>query len=156
MEEWKSIENYPLYEVSNYGFVRNKRTQKISLGWDRGLGYKKAKLYNGKNYKSFYIHRLVAIAFLEKIDGKNDVNHIDFNPSNNKVENLEWCSHSENIKHSSNAGRMSATKLIILNKDNGIFYYGINDAAESIAIKPNTLVCKLTGKLKNKTNLIVT
>jgi hypothetical protein len=156
MEEWKSIENYPLYEVSNYGFVRNKRTQKISLGWDRGLGYKKAKLYNGKTYKSFYIHRLVAIAFLEKIDGKNDVNHIDFNPSNNKVENLEWCSHHENIKHSSNAGRMSATKLIILNKDNGIFYYGINDAAESISMKPNTLVCKLTGKLKNKTSLIVT
>lgn len=155
MEKWEKIDNYPLYEVSNFGCIRNKRTNRITFGWDRGLGYKKVRLYNENGSKSIYLHRLVAIAFLEKVNGKNNVNHIDFNPENNRVENLEWCNHKENIRHSSKAGRMSKTKLIILNKYNGIFYYGVKEAAESIGIKTNTLTCKLTGKLKNKTNLII-
>ena len=99
MEVWKKIEGFENYEVSNYGNVRNIKTNRV-LKPDDLRGYKKVLLYNNGFKKKFQIHRLVAICFIENKQNKPCVNHIDGNPSNNNVKNLEWCTYSENEKHS--------------------------------------------------------
>lgn len=96
-EIWKDIDNYPNYQISNFGNVKslkNNKLLKLSAG-----EYKKCFLYcNGKR-KTFRVHRLVAQAFLPNPNGFEVVNHIDGNKYNNCVENLEWCTYSYNTKH---------------------------------------------------------
>ena len=111
IEDWKDIVDYPNYQVSNLGNVKSKerytRQRKgFSLRKERILkqnkdhkGYMQVILYNENGYKHFKVHRLVADAFITKIDGKNHINHIDGNKEHNFVDNLEWCTIQENNKH---------------------------------------------------------
>lgn len=104
MEQWKLVlhNNFPTsYEVSSYGRVRNKLTQKILTIYKNFNNHETVRLWvrsePEKESKLWLpmIHRLVADAFLKKPRNKQEVNHIDGNPRNNKVENLEWCSKIE-------------------------------------------------------------
>lgn len=104
IEIWKSlkdvVENGDNYEISNLGNVRNIKTNNtlkpIKLK-NRNYLYVGFSL-NGK-VKRHYIHRLVGLAFINRLDDKNVINHKDGNPLNNNVENLEWCTQSENCQH---------------------------------------------------------
>lgn len=120
-EVWKPVKGYEgLYEVSNYGRVKNLTTWNgkchipkphIIHGSIQMMpwGYKRItvtlKRGDGKRGKDFKVHRLVAEAFLEKPKGCNVVNHKDFNPTNNRVDNLEWVTDKENHDYSTRAGR---------------------------------------------------
>lgn len=64
--------------------------------------------------KDFLVHRLVAEAFIPKVEGKNFVNHIDGNPKNNCLSNLEWCNYEENSNHAFDNDLMSSNKKVIL------------------------------------------
>lgn len=114
MEEWRAVPDYEgIYEVSSKGRVRSakgKTTESVLHGtrtWKQRVfkqktdknGYKRVSLWKRKMSKDFLVHRLVAIAFIEKVEGKEYINHIDGNPSNNYVDNLEWCNHRENLIH---------------------------------------------------------
>ena len=99
MEIWKKITNFENYEVSNYGNVRNKKTNKY-LKKENTKGYLRISLSKNGKVKRFQIHRLVALNFIENLQNKKCVNHIDGNKFNNCVSNLEWCTHSENELHS--------------------------------------------------------
>lgn len=98
MEEiWKDIKGYEgLYQVSNLGRVKSMRKQKIMKPWITNKGYYMLSLWNSNGKSKYLVHRLVAIAFLNKKDGKYFCDHIDGNPLNNNVENLRWCTHKEN------------------------------------------------------------
>jgi len=99
-EIWKDIKDYEnLYEVSNFGKVRRKRTQKIMSIYLNHKGYCKVSLSRKNKSKNHRVHRLVAIAFLENNNYNLEVNHKDFNKLNNHVDNLEWVTGEENIKH---------------------------------------------------------
>lgn len=113
-EIWKDIVGFEgLYQISNYGNVKScKRLvnsksgsqrlvneKLLSLGKDKD-GYLMAILCQDATKKTVKIHRLVADAFIDKINGKNLVNHIDSEKSNNLVSNLEWVSSLENNCHS--------------------------------------------------------
>jgi hypothetical protein len=69
--------------------------------------YKRVTLSKNGITKRFLVHRLVAETYIPNSENKPFVNHIDNNGSNNCVENLEWCTHSENMKHAHNQGRLS-------------------------------------------------
>ena len=96
-----------MYEVSNIGRVRswlNNAGNKTKSPRLRKLsflpnGYLYVALCKKRFYKNFFVHRLVATAFIKNPKNKSDVNHKDSNRSNNLLSNLEWCTRSENIKH---------------------------------------------------------
>ena len=99
-ERWKSIDGHPLYEVSSAGRVRRGDfVFKTPIG---SAGYPLVMLGNRKHYS---VHRLVALAFLEKAPDCTQVNHINGIRSDNRLENLEWCTASQNVKHGFAMGR---------------------------------------------------
>ena len=103
-ETYKTIKDYPNYEVSDAGRVRNTKTGHILRpGWDGG-GYQHVILCLNGKHKSKLIHRLAADAFLPNPEYKRTVNHINGDKKDNRVENLEWASDSENIKHAFKTG----------------------------------------------------
>jgi len=87
-EVWENIEDFENYVVSNLGRVKNKKTGRILKACNHAgyfvVGLSKTKV------KSMPIHRLVAKAFIPNPENKAHVNHIDKNPLNNNVINLEW------------------------------------------------------------------
>lgn len=112
-EIWKEIPNYEGYfEVSNLGNFRSKDRQVPSRwGGTRNYpgkplkvenmedGYCRIVLMKDGHKKRFMCHRLVAITFIPNPNNLPQVNHIDGNRSNNCVENLEWCTQSDNERH---------------------------------------------------------
>lgn len=102
MEEiWKTIKDYEgLYEVSNWGRVRNTRTGRVLRHWKDEDGYLLVNLCKDGVRKHYKVHRLVAQAFIPNPDGLPEVNHIDQNKENNCVENLEWCDRAYNVRYS--------------------------------------------------------
>lgn len=103
MEIWKNIQSFN-YSISNKGRVKSDKTGRILKPWaqsrlDKDSYLQIGLMREGIRHK-FLIHRLVAQAFIENPDGKSQVNHKDLNRLNNLVENLEWVTASENVKHS--------------------------------------------------------
>ncbi len=103
VESWQPIIDFPSYDVSNFGKVRSRVRKNGCLKLSRTSGnYLKVTLYPGG--KTHLVHRLVAQAFISNSHGLTDVNHKDGNKSNNRVENLEWMSHSANRIHAVTTG----------------------------------------------------
>lgn len=106
MEEiWKVIDNYPNYEVSNAGLVRNKNSGKIlqqTIG--REGRYLNVYLSNNGVENTQRVHRLVAKAFIPNPEDKPQVNHINGNRFDNTIANLEWCTSKENNMHAVQTG----------------------------------------------------
>jgi hypothetical protein len=116
MEIWKDIAGYEgLYQVSNLGRVKSLDREKsngtgvytlpgkIKTGNER-RGYLGIQLFKSKKFKNVYIHRLVAEAFIPNPERKETINHINGNKLDNRVENLEWVSNGENVKHAFRTG----------------------------------------------------
>lgn len=121
MEIWKPIAGFEgLYEVSNMGKVKSllkiRKTGRMGTTLrvypERILktskspnGYIIASLCKYGKMHYFTVHRLVALAFLENKNNKDCINHMDCNKENNSVNNLEWCTRSENSIHAGKNGR---------------------------------------------------
>lgn len=101
MEEiWKPLADWPTYEISNMGNIRNKKTKKpIHQTLGREGRYMSVYLCNDGKENTQRVHRLVAKAFVPNPDDKPMVNHIDGNKTNNRSDNLEWCTARENNQH---------------------------------------------------------
>lgn len=108
IEIWRDIPGYEgRYQVSNFGRVISLFHQRILTPKRCGSGYQCISLSNSGVKKRFYIHRLVALCFLTKPKvGANEVNHKDFDRSNNRISNLEWVTREENCKHAYVNGRL--------------------------------------------------
>ena len=116
-EHWKVIDEFPDYEVSDKGRIRRLTSKKntykgrIKKTYVNNAGYECVNLHKDKLYCRT-VHRLVAIAFLQKQDGLDEINHKDENKLNNTVENLEWCTH----KYNANYGTVNQRKSEKLKK----------------------------------------
>lgn len=99
-EIWKTITDFPNYEISNLGNIRNSNTKYIMKPFTNEAGYLRISLYNETvKRKKFYIQRLVASEFIPNPENKQTVNHINNNPLDNRSFNLEWSSMKEQIIH---------------------------------------------------------
>lgn len=117
MENWKEIEGYSDYQISSLGNVKSlsryvnhfkggkrlKKEKLLKLQIDK-LGYVRVNLFSNNVVKYFLVHRLVANAFFTNTEKKPCVNHINGIKTDNTVKNLEWCTYSENQKHSYKLG----------------------------------------------------
>ena len=104
---YKQIENLD-YEINSEGLVRRISTKRIKKSFKRPDGYIGIQLYITKNkVKNYQLHRLIADAFIPNPDNKLYVNHIDSNRENNSLENLEWVTFEENVKHGYESGYAS-------------------------------------------------
>lgn len=164
------------YQISSYG--RLKALERIIVKKGKRVVLKeailkprkagsKAKKYltyalskNGE-CRSFMAHRLVANAFVENLESKPQVNHINGDKTDNRVENLEWCTNSENTQHAYDTGLRKkiggiycGNSKTVVNLQNGVFNDSIGEAALMYNINRDYLKCMLNGKNKNKTYLI--
>ena len=157
------------YQVSSMGRVRSitrcVNTQKSYRIYKSKILSTKGNI-NGYpavniNGKAIKVHRLVAKHFVKNPEKHNIINHIDGVKTNNKSYNLEWCTHSHNIKHAyriglskpvRNKGIKNAMSKIVLDTSTGIFYESLNDLVELIKVKRTTLGAKLSGQNPNNTN----
>jgi len=99
MSEWTEIKNYPNYVITDDGMVKSKITNKVLTGGLNESGYVCYTLKNKNGKRIERAHRLVADTFIENPNNEKIVNHINGIKTDNRVENLEWCSLLHNIQH---------------------------------------------------------
>ena len=130
-EEWRRIDGFDKrYEVSSYGQIRStnyKNSGRIKLirpAKDKKGYLRTMLLRNDGRYKTVKVHRIVAAIFLENPDNKPQVNHIDGNKENNRIDNLEWVSNTENAHHAVNTG-LFANSIEAIRETNELRKIGI-------------------------------
>ena len=113
MEQWRDVVGYEgLYEVSNLGRVRNKCTGKILKPRINVWGYYQINLHKDRVMKTKTVHRLVAEAWIPRVDcDKDQVNHINEIKTENVVDNLEWCSINYNNSWGTHNERVYQTHI---------------------------------------------
>lgn len=142
-EIWKDVCDG--YKVSNYGRVlslakttiRGRKYDKILSASKKDNGYYTVSI-NGNNE---YVHRLVAKAFIDNPNNLNEINHKDEDKSNNRVDNLEWCTKSYNVSY-------SKSKIIKIYNGTETIYNSVSEAAIKNNISVSAIYNCLYGKSK--------
>lgn len=156
MEIWKDIVGYEgIYQISNFGRVKSlKGNEKFLKPRKNKLGYLLVALCKSGKRKESYIHRLVAMMFIKNPLNKPYINHIDCNPSNNNMNNLEWCTAKENMEYASKLERMHNTPLIAINLITGeqTYFNSQNEAGRQLNLDRRNICSVLKGRLKKTGN----
>jgi hypothetical protein len=174
-EEWRAVPGYEgLYELSNMGWVRSLDrivrasgvSKRRAFGhvlnpYTNKLRYQYVALSKDGKSKTLSLHRLVANVFVPNPNNYSIINHKDENPSNNRADNLEWCTQMYNVHYGtgmergdakSNHGRMAVDKLD-LNGNYICSYRSISEAAEAVGVRKQSICACLKGKHSNGRNV---
>ena len=151
--EWRSITEASNYEVSTNGQVRNRTTKKILKGRLSKNGYLQVsiKIDATQKFCNRYIHRLVALHFIQNPNNKREVNHIDGNKENNTLSNLEWVTSSENQKHRHLIGnKKTSNRHIGMFNKKGEMVKDFNSILEAVAYFNKTSRVNIDNALQGK------
>lgn len=158
IEEWRPVPGFEgLYEVSNTGAVaslnyRHTGKRVVLSQKTESSGYKKVLLYMRGKRTMASVHRIVASAFLPKVEGLDFVNHKDECKSNNNVDNLEWCSKAYNNDYGTRKAKVfnKLRRPIIATLQDGTteWYPSVNDAGRALDKSSSNISSALNGKLK--------
>jgi hypothetical protein len=148
----KIILDYPDYLISKDGQVYSKKTKKVKVPEINQTGYCRIELCINNTKKKFYIHQLVAKAYIPNPNNYDQVNHKDLNKHNNNVDNLEWCDGSMNMKHNADNKPENSRKVIQLdpldtNKIIGTFN-SIKEASIKTGINNTSIIHCCSKKYK--------
>ena len=152
MEEiWRDVKGHKgRYMVSNLGRVKslnysNTGKEGILNAEDNGKGYLRVRLWKDGKVEKCRINRLVAIAFIPNPDNLPEVNHKDEDKTNNRVENLEWCSRQYNVEYS------QGKAVIGINKVSGLIveFPSISEASRQTGINSRNICACLKGRQKS-------
>lgn len=111
-EIWNKIEDWPDYQISNFGRIKSLKFNKeriLKHSIDK-RGYKRVVLRHNGEQKTFQVHKLVAIAFIPNPNNLTEINHKNENPSDNNVNNLEWCDRYYNNNYGTHNERVAKAK----------------------------------------------
>lgn len=173
-EIWKDVVGYEgIYQVSNFGNVKSLDCYfKQNNQWGQHIHKHKGRVlkpvptWNGRlrvdlRGKLYQVHRLVAMHFIQNEDAKKEVNHIDGNPANNCVSNLEWITHSENLIHAHKNGLIKMPKgkdhfhhrgaRKVIDTSTGIVYNCVKDACQSLNLPLKRIQRYVSAKSKKTT-----
>lgn len=168
MEQWRTIEDFPAYEVSNLGRVRGPKGI-FTLNMHKGNRYLKVTLSQGGKQYTRHVHKLVADAYIP-LNGKSQINHIDGNRENNNASNIERVTSSENVKHAIDTGLLvikesthvnrvakarekNSRPILLTHIETGVSTEYINayEAAQAIGAARTSVQHVLNPKRNNKT-----
>lgn len=139
---YKKIPNYENYSINENGVVINK-TGKVKCCRISNKGYFEVNLYSDGVGKSFLVHRLVALAFIENPEKKPFVNHKNGIKTDNRADNLEWVTISENTKHAFEIGLRTATKLFgSKNPNTKLSPFQVNEIKNATGVNQTALSIK--------------
>lgn len=163
-EQWRPIKGFEgLYEVSDLGRVKSV-SRVIARGDVRQTvnerilspklskkGYLIVGLHRCAKTQHKYVHRLVAEAFLEVPNSECEVNHKDEDKTNNRLDNLEWCSHTANVNHGTGRCRhdRALARPCSCYTENGQFirtYESITEAAREFGVGKSSIWAAIVGK----------
>ena len=125
-QEWKKLNDYPNYSISNMGQIKNDKTGRFLKPSMKG-NYIGANLWNeDKKPNSIAIHRLVALAFIPNENNYNQIDHINRDKLDNRVENLRWCNNGLNQTNKLKRPNTSSKyKGVSYNKRDELWYCSI-------------------------------
>lgn len=157
MNDWTEIPGFNgRYYINKYGAVKScqpaKRDYILKERTDRA-GYKTVRLSTNGITSTHFVHRLVAETFIDKETGKTYVNHKNGCKIDNTVENLEWVTHAENMRHAYDTGLCLAKGKVVVDDLHETCYTSVREAAEAYGINTGTCRNYLNGNVSNKTPL---
>jgi hypothetical protein len=156
-EAWKMIPSYEDYMISNLGRVSSKKGNAIAhtlMSPTNMNGYKRIKLSKFGKSKTYLVHRLVLIAFIGIDETKSFANHKNGNRSDNRLDNLEWVTAKENVKHGFDVlGRtMNFVKPVTQYLENDSFvkdWTSIMEASKGLGLSHSSISQCCTQKRKS-------
>lgn len=151
-ETWKDIPGYEgRYQVSSLGRVRTDSGKIMSLELTQ-RGYFRVELWSSHSRKRFKVHRLVAIVFIPNPKNLPQVDHINGDKTDNRVENLRWVSNLQNCRFDNKKKLVRVPVIVTSNDGKADVYPSISAAARAIGVSRYGVMAVLSGTQKTTAN----